>query len=94
MVRVGGLHYSCTPAAGAGKRIDNMRLSGELVQADKIYKVAGWAPVAEEAKNQGNKPIWEVVETWLHANSGRVSARRLNTPGLVGVRPNPGIATS
>lgn len=59
MVRVGGLHYQCDPAAGAGQRISDMRLNGQLLEADKKYKVAGWAPVAEEARTSGNKPIWE-----------------------------------
>jgi sulfur-oxidizing protein SoxB len=31
-----------------------------------------------------------VVETWLKASGGKVSARKLNTPTLVGVKPNPG----
>jgi sulfur-oxidizing protein SoxB len=29
-----------------------MRLGGKLIEAGKKYKVAGWAPVAEEAKAQ------------------------------------------
>ncbi len=91
MVRVGGLQYSCSPAAAMGQRIDDMRLNGKLVEADKKYKVAGWAPVAEEARNQGNKQVWEVVETWLKARGGKVSPRQLNTPKLLGVRPNPGL---
>jgi len=91
MVRVGGLQYRLSPAAGMGQRIDDMRLNGKLVEADKKYKVAGWAPVAEEARNQGNKQVWEVVETWLKARGGRVSPRQLNTPKLLGVRPNPGL---
>lgn len=93
MVRVGGMQYSCTPGAAMGQRIDDMRLNGKPVQADKKYRVAGWAPVAEEARNQGNKQVWEVVETWLKARGGKVSARKLNTPKLPGVRPNPGIDT-
>jgi sulfur-oxidizing protein SoxB len=52
--------------------------------------VAGWAPVAEEARTQGNKPVWELVEQWLKARSGKVSPRKLNTPVLKGVLPNPG----
>ena len=44
MVRVGGLTYACDPTAGAGKRISDMRLKGQLIDADKTYKVAGWAP--------------------------------------------------
>ena len=92
MVRVGGLQYRCNPSAGMGKRIDEMRLAGKPLEADKTYKVAGWAPVAESAKTQGLKPIWEVVETWLKARGGVVSARPPNVPTLVGGDQNPGIA--
>jgi sulfur-oxidizing protein SoxB len=92
MVRVGGLQYSCNPSAPMGKRIDDMRLNGKPLEAGKKYKVAGWAPVAEEARTQGNPQVWEVVETWLKARGGKVGSRRLNTPQLVGVRPNPGLA--
>ena len=90
MVRVGGLEYTCTPSATMGKRIDNMRLNGKLIDADKKYKVAGWAPVAEEAKSAGSPMVWDVVEKWLKARNGKVSARKLNTPKLIGVKPNPG----
>jgi sulfur-oxidizing protein SoxB len=93
-VRVGGLQYSCTPGATMGQRINDMRLKGKPVEADKKYKVAGWAPVAEEARSQGNKQVWEVVETWLKARGGKVSKRQLNSPKLVGVQPNPGIAST
>ncbi|NML86728.1 thiosulfohydrolase SoxB [Polaromonas sp.] len=92
MVRVGGLQYSCTPAAGMGKRIDDMRLNGKPIEADKQYKVAGWAPVAEEARTAGNPMVWDVVETWLKARGGKVARRELNTPKLEGVKANPGYA--
>ncbi len=91
MVRVGGLQYSCDPQLGMGKRIDNLLLGGRAVEADRKYKVAGWAPVSEEAKAAGGKPIWDLVEPWLKSK-GRVSARRLNLPRLVGVKGNPGAA--
>ena len=84
MVRVGGLQYTCTPNAGAGKRIDNMRLGGKPVEADRTYKVAGWAPVSEAAKTAGSKPIWDLVEPWLKAK-GSVAPRQLNMPKLVGI---------
>ena len=61
------------------------------LEAGRSYKVAGWAPVSEEARNAGGKPIWEVVEPWLKAR-GTVSARRPNLPVLVGMRGNPGAA--
>lgn len=92
MVRVGGLQYTCNPLAGMGKRIDNMRLNGKPIEADKSYKVAGWAPVAEEAKNAGNQLVWDVVETWLKARDGKVAPRKLNSPKIEGVLPNPGYA--
>jgi S-sulfosulfanyl-L-cysteine sulfohydrolase len=92
MVRVGGLEYSCNPAETMGKRIGDMRLNGKPVEASKTYKVAGWAPVAEEAAKAGNKPVWEVVEPWLKAQGGVVKARTLNTPRLTGAVPNAGLA--
>ena len=92
MVRVGGLQYSCNPSGAMGKRIEDMRLRGQPIEASKKYKVAGWAPVAEEARSAGNKMMWDVVETWLKASGGKVGARKLNTPKLVGVKPNPGYA--
>jgi sulfur-oxidizing protein SoxB len=88
MVRVGGLQYTIDPRAKAGARISDMRLKGQLVEADKSYKVAGWAPVAEGAKGE---PIWEVVETWLKAKK-RITPRQLNTPKILGMDGNPGIA--
>ena len=93
MVRVGGLEYTMTPGEKMGARISDMRLNGKPIEAAKTYKVAGWAPVAEEASKAGHKPVWDVVETWLKARPGqRVSARKVNTPKLVGVQGNPGMA--
>jgi sulfur-oxidizing protein SoxB len=93
MVRVGGLEYTCTPGETAGRRISDMRLKGKAIDAGKTYKVAGWAPVAEAARTApGVKPVWEVVETWLKAQGGRVATRPLNTPRLVGVQGNAGMA--
>ncbi|MBB6579766.1 sulfur-oxidizing protein SoxB [Comamonas odontotermitis] len=91
MVRVGGLQYQCDPTAKAGARITEMRLKGELLEADKKYKVAGWAPVAEEARSAGNKQIWEVVEPWLK-DQKVLKPRALNEPGLQNVKPNQGLA--
>jgi sulfur-oxidizing protein SoxB len=93
MVRVGGLEYTIDPAEKMGSRIGSMRLAGKPVEADKVYKVAGWAPVAEEAKAAGWKPVWDVVESWLRARpGGRVAPRRINVPALVGVTGDPGVA--
>jgi sulfur-oxidizing protein SoxB len=92
MVRVGGLTYTCNPTEKMGSRISDMRLKGQLIEAGKTYKVAGWAPVSEEAKSApGVKPVWDVVETWLKSQGGRVKPRTVNTPRLMGVAGNPGI---
>jgi sulfur-oxidizing protein SoxB len=91
MVRVGGLTYACEPGAAMGRRIQDMRLNGQPIEAGKTYKVAGWAPVSEEAAKAGNKQVWEVIEPWLKAK-GRIAPRQPNLPRLIGVQGNPGIA--
>lgn len=92
MVRVGGLTYACEPGAGMGRRIQDMRLNGKPIEAGKNYRVAGWAPVAEEAASMpGTRMVWDVVEQWLKSK-GRVTPRKINTPRLIGVSGNPGIA--
>ena len=51
------------------------------------------AAALEEAARAGNKPVWDVVETWLKSRpNGRVTARKINTPRLVGMAGNPGLA--
>jgi sulfur-oxidizing protein SoxB len=93
MVRVGGLQYTITPGAKMGARITDMRLAGKPVDAGKTYKVAGWAPVAEEASKAGHKPVWDVVETWLKSRpGGRVAPRAVNTPTIVGMQGDPGLS--
>ena len=91
MVRVGGMSYTCRPTAAMGQRIGDMRLKGKPIEADRKYKVAGWAPVSEEAKAAGGPLVWELVEKWLSAHP-RVKARKPNLPKLDGVLPNPGVA--
>ncbi|MFZ8912110.1 MAG: thiosulfohydrolase SoxB, partial [Burkholderiaceae bacterium] len=71
-----------------GNRIQDMRLKGKPIEANKNYKVAGWAPVAEGATGE---PVWDVVETWLKAKKV-VPPLKINTPKLVGMKGNPGIA--
>ncbi|WP_372659493.1 thiosulfohydrolase SoxB [Hydrogenophaga sp.] len=88
MVRVGGLAYTCDPKAGAGQRISNMVLKGKAIEADKTYKVASWAPVAEGAQGE---PIWDVMQAYFKHHQ-RVAPRQLNTPKLVGMQRNPGAA--
>ena len=87
MVRVGGMTYTIDPKAKMGSRIKDMRLNGKLLESDKAYKVAGWAPVAEGANGE---PVWDVVATWLR-NNKVVQPRQLNTPKIIGMEGNPGM---
>ena len=74
----------------ASFRDSGLEVTGKLIEADKTYKVAGWAPVAEASKNAG-PPVWEVVESYLKANKD-VKPVKPNTPQLIGVADNPGFA--
>lgn len=91
MVRVGGLQYTIDPNAGMGRRITDMRLKGQPVDAARTYKVAGWAPVSEEARHAGSPPIWDLMAQWLRAR-GEVTARPLNLPTVRGMEGNAGMA--
>ncbi len=91
MVRVGGMSYTCNPTAKAGDRISDMRLKGQLIDPNKTYKVAGWAPVQEASKNAG-PPIWDVVETYLKSQKV-LKPVMLNNPKLLGLDGNPGIVS-
>ena len=88
MVRVGGLRYTCDPTAKIGNRIQDMRLNGKPLGADKKYKVAGWAPVAEGAKGE---PVWDVVARYLR-DKKTITPRKLNQPKLLGMKGNAGLA--
>ena len=88
MVRVGGMSYACNPRAHIGARISDLRLKGRPLQADKRYKVAGWAPVAEGASGE---PIWDLVARHLRARKS-VAPPRLNLPALEGVAGDRGIS--
>jgi sulfur-oxidizing protein SoxB len=89
MVRVGGLDYVCDPLAEAGKRISSMTLDdGTPVDAAKKYVVAGWATVGSQSPGE---PIWDTVAKYLKSQ-GTVKIKKLNTPKLLNVAGNPGIA--
>lgn len=88
MVRVGGLQYAIDPAARIGARISDMRLNGKPLAADKLYKVASWAPVAEGASGE---PVWDVMARYLKSQKV-VAARNLNLPRIKGLAGNPGYA--
>ncbi|WP_300716053.1 thiosulfohydrolase SoxB [Hydrogenophaga sp.] len=87
MVRVGGMQYTVTPNAAMGQRINNMTLKGQLIEADKTYKVAGWASVQEGAQGE---PIWDVVSGYLR-DKKVIKGVQINTPRIIGMDGNPGL---
>lgn len=87
MVRVGGLQYAIDPLKDAGERILSMSLNGKPLEADKTYKVAGWAPVAEGVEGE---PIWDVVATYLR-DKKTISDVKPNQPEVRGIDGNHGI---
>jgi len=91
MVRVGGMRYAIDPNAAMGKRITRMELHGKPLDAARKYKVAGWAPVSEEARDAGGEPVWDVVARYLRAQK-TIKPQRLELPVLEGVAGNPGLA--
>src|SRR5262249_14949890 len=93
MVRVGGLTYAIDPNAAMGKRITRMELGGKPLESGKTYKVAGWAPVSEDAKAAGGEPVWEVCARYLRAQKA-IAPRKLNVPLIEGVKGNPGMPPS
>jgi len=88
MVRVGGMQFTCDPRQTIGNRISNMALKRQPIAADKKYKVASWAPVAEGVSGE---PVWDIVTKYLRDRKV-IRPPRLNRPTLVGVEGNPGMA--
>jgi len=88
MVRIGGMNYACAPNEAAGSRISDMTLDdGRPIEADKTYRVAGWASV----NPQTGKPVGDVVAEYLLANK-TLTLKRRNRVTLKGVADNPGFA--
>lgn len=89
MVRIAGLRYACNPNEVKGKRISEMELeNGKALQADKKYKISGWASVSSVPSG---KPIWDIVDEYL-GQQGHVKVKKLNTPKLIGMKGNHGLA--
>jgi sulfur-oxidizing protein SoxB len=66
MVRVGGMAYAIDISKPIGERISRMTLlrTGEPIDAEREYVVAGWASVNEATEGP---PIWAVTEDYLKA---------------------------
>ena len=64
MVRTGGLTYDLHPYKPMGQRIQNLRLkrTGEPIDPQKKYVVAGWASVNEGVEGP---PVWDIVKDWI-----------------------------
>jgi S-sulfosulfanyl-L-cysteine sulfohydrolase len=79
MVRVGGMTYAIAPREKIGRRISDMRLRGEPIQAQRKYKVAGWAPVREGVQGE---PVWDVAARYLRRVKN-VRPMAVNQPRLI-----------
>lgn len=89
MVRLAGMNYVCDPTASIGNRISEMTLDGgEKVEANKAYKVAGWATVGSKSPGP---PVWDVVAQYIREHKS-IRVSRLNTPKLKNLGDNPGIS--
>ena len=93
MVRVGGLDYTIAPTKTLGQRISDARLdNGDAIEADKTYRVTGWATVN---RTPDGRLIWEIIRDYLLANKGSDDVLRIpkiNHPKVVGMNDNPGMA--
>ena len=90
MVRLGGMDYAIEPKQKMGKRITSMQLDdGSSIEADKKYKVAGWATVGSKSPGA---PIWDVVSEYLR-DQKTIKVDKLNTPVIKGLGSDtPGLA--
>ena len=90
MVRVGGMDYVCDPVAQVGQRISEMTLdNGKTIDANKTYKVAGWATVNSESTGA---PIWDVVADYLRSKKC-LSIEKMNVPKLKNMEGNKGMTS-
>ena len=67
----------------------DLRLGGRPLRSGRRYKVAGWAPVAEDAR--AGEPVWDVVSRYLRERK-TVKPIAPTVPRIVGVSGNPGQA--
>jgi sulfur-oxidizing protein SoxB len=93
MVRVGGMDYTIDPSKKLYERITDARLdNGHMIEADKTYKVTGWATVNRTPEG---RLIWDIVRDYILAKKGPddvLKLPKINHPKLVNVNDNPGIA--
>lgn len=93
MVRIGGLDYTIDPSKDEN-RLSELRFNntGELLDPEKTYTVSGWASVG--AAPEG-RLIWDIVRDYIlraRDENQVLQIKRINTPRLLGVADNPGLA--
>ena len=92
MVRVGGADYDIDPSKPLLGRITNAVLdSGEEIQRDKTYRVAGWGVVGP---HPDGRLIWDIVRDYLIGRKDEhdvIHIAKMNHPILIGVGDNPGV---
>jgi sulfur-oxidizing protein SoxB len=83
MVRVGGMGYSCAPKESIGNRITNMTnlATGEPVDPDRSYVVAGWASVNEGVEGPA---IYDLMETYI-TRQGTVNMQKNDAVNVAGM---------
>jgi sulfur-oxidizing protein SoxB len=93
MVRVGGLDYTIEPAKKLYSRITEARLdNGDKIEADKTYKIAGWATVN---RTPDGRLLWDITRDYILKNKGKddvLTLKKINRPKLLGVSDNVGLA--
>lgn len=83
MVRVGGMGYTCEPKAEIGNRITSMTMlkTGELLDANKSYVVAGWASVNEGVEGPA---IYDLMENYI-TKKGTINMPKNEAVKIVGI---------
>lgn len=88
MVRMGGLDYTIDPAASLGNRISDIKDDeGVAIDANKSYKVSGWAQVGSIGNG---RLMWDVAADYLRKQK-HLNLSKVNHPTVKGVKNNPGI---
>jgi len=92
MVRVGGLDYTIDPSKPLLERIIDARLdSGESLDPQRTYSVAGWGVVGD---HPDGRLIWDVIRDYLMTRKDEnnvIHIPKENHPTLVGMSDNPGV---
>ena len=83
MVRVGGMGYRCAPKHSIGSRISDMTYleTGEPIDPNRSYVVAGWASVNEGVEGPA---IYDLMEDYI-AHQGTVDVPRNEAVQIAGI---------